>query len=153
MKNEMVRLGLGTVDGAYILSSEDRSAWNKTRPLMKGESVNYMISSPEGRLFASTLSDGIFISDDSKKWTRSSRGLTVNKVWSVEQDAHAADTVYAGTVKIVSLLPFVEFPRNVLINELSLCSTLLLDPVNMLARPKSTYDLFVTVPSLSIYVE
>ena len=97
MKNEMVRLGVGTVDGAYVLSSEDRSTWNKTRPLMKGESVNYMISSPEGRLFASTLSDGIFISDDSRKWTRSSRGLTVNKVWSIEQDAHAPDTVYAGT--------------------------------------------------------
>lgn len=97
MKNELVRLGVGTVDGAYILSSEDRSSWNKTRRLMKGESVNYMISSPAGRLFASTLSDGIFISDDSSKWTRSSRGLTVNKVWSVEQDAHADDTVYAGT--------------------------------------------------------
>jgi len=97
MKDDIVRLGVGTIDGAYILSSDDRSTWNKTRPLMKGESVNYMISSPEGRLFASTLSDGIFISDDSRKWTRSSRGLTVNKVWSVEQDAHAPDTVYAGT--------------------------------------------------------
>ena len=61
MKDDIVRLGVGTIDGAYILSSEDRSTWNKTRPLMKGESVNYMISSPEGRLFASTLSDGIFI--------------------------------------------------------------------------------------------
>ena len=67
MKNDIVRLGVGTIDGAYILSSDVRSSWNKTRRLMKGESVNYMISSPEGRLFASTLSDGIFISDDSRK--------------------------------------------------------------------------------------
>jgi photosystem II stability/assembly factor-like uncharacterized protein len=97
VKNGTVRIGIGTVDGAYILSSEDRSAWKKTHRMMKGESVNYMITSPAGRFLASTLSDGIFISDDSNKWVRSSKGLTVNKVWSVEQDAHADNTVYAGT--------------------------------------------------------
>jgi len=97
MKNDSTRIGISTVDGAYILTSEDRVSWNKSRPIMKGESVNYMAASPTGRLFASTLSDGMFLSDDGKKWKRSSRGLTVNKVWSVEQDSHDEDTVYAGT--------------------------------------------------------
>jgi len=97
MKDDSTRIGISTVDGAYILTSEDRVSWKMTQSILKGESVNFMAASPTGRLFASTLSDGMFLSDDGKNWKRSSRGLTVNKVWSVEQDAHDEETVYAGT--------------------------------------------------------
>jgi hypothetical protein len=94
-----VTVAVATDAGAYILSSdEERKKWNKEGPYLKGESVNYVAHSPDGLLFAATLTEGVFRSEDGgRSWRQSSRGLHVRKVWTIEVDPFNSDNVYAGT--------------------------------------------------------
>ena len=65
---------------------------------MSDQSVNSILSTTGGVLFAATLTDGIFRSDDGgKNWSQSNKGLIVRKVWSIEQDKHNVDNFLAGT--------------------------------------------------------
>lgn len=99
MNDNSVTVAVSTTDGSWLFTSDgDRRSWNKTGPVLQGESVNNIAADSNGRLYASTLTDGVFISDDKgKNWKRSSRGLHVKKVWNVEPDRHESGTVYAGT--------------------------------------------------------
>ncbi|MEM3671452.1 MAG: hypothetical protein QW767_06900 [Thermoprotei archaeon] len=71
--------------------------YEKRNSYLKGESVNNLYETRNGRLVASTLSDGVYVSDDGKKWRSSSRGLHVRKVWTVEEDRFVKSLLYAGT--------------------------------------------------------
>lgn len=99
MIGQGVRVAVSTTDGAHIFTSdESRKSWNDQGNILKGESVNNIASDSNGRYYAATLTDGVFISDDEgKTWNRSCNGLHVRKVWTVEPDRHEPGTVYAGT--------------------------------------------------------
>lgn len=99
MTDSAVTLAVSTTDGSYIFrADESRKEWKKHDPILKGESVNNIRSDSNGRYYASTLTDGVFVSDDhGESWKRSSRGLHVQKVWNVEPDRYHPGTVYAGT--------------------------------------------------------
>lgn len=99
MNERAVTVAVSTTDGAYLFTSdESRKSWQKKEKILEGESVNNITTDSAGRYYASTLTDGVFISDDrGKTWKRSCRGLHVRKVWTVEPDRHESGTVYAGT--------------------------------------------------------
>lgn len=99
MPREPVVIAVSTTKGAYLFSSdEERKSWKKSGPVLPGESVNNITSDSEGKYYASTLTEGVFSSDDlGATWKPSSRGLHVRKVWTVEPDHHEPDTIYAGT--------------------------------------------------------
>ena len=99
MQSNEIRLAVSTEKGAFILKSSNyRRKWSVSKGLMSDQSVNNIISTDDGKLFAATLTEGIFRSDDmGKNWGQSSRGLIVRKVWSIEQDKHNADNLLAGT--------------------------------------------------------
>ncbi|MEM0118328.1 MAG: hypothetical protein QXV32_07755 [Conexivisphaerales archaeon] len=87
-------LAVSTTDGCLILYGPD---YRKGRRHLKGESVNNLFMTKSGRFVASTLTDGVYVSDDGESWSPSSRGLNVRKVWTVEEDRHAKSLLYAGT--------------------------------------------------------
>ncbi len=99
MGKSPVKIAVSTTKGAYLLSSdENRKDWNSVGPFLAEESVNNVTSDRSGKLFASTLTEGVFSSSDSgKTWVPSSRGLLVKKVWTVEADKHEDGVLYAGT--------------------------------------------------------
>ena len=99
MESGEIRLAVSTEKGAFILKSSNyRSNWSISKGLMTDQSVNNIISTDKGTLFAATLTDGIFRSyDKGKNWNQSSKGLIVRKVWSIEQDKHNQDNLLAGT--------------------------------------------------------
>jgi photosystem II stability/assembly factor-like uncharacterized protein len=95
-----VAIGVGTTDGGYLLLSDtSRRSWKKRGPFLKGESVNRLTYSRKGkRLYAATLTDGVFVSRDfGRTWKPINRGLHVRKVWTVEVDPKAPSTLFAGT--------------------------------------------------------
>lgn len=99
MKDKSVVVSISTENGAYFLKSDEgRKKWTKSKRMLSGESVNNVTIDGDGRLFASTLTEGVFSSGDKgEKWKPSSRGLHVRKVWTVEADYHRDGVLYAGT--------------------------------------------------------
>lgn len=99
MQSNEIRLAVSTEKGAFILNSSNyRRKWSASKGLMTDQSVNNIISTGNGTLFAATLTDGIFRSNDKgRNWSQSNKGLIVRKVWSIEQDKHNADHLLAGT--------------------------------------------------------
>jgi len=97
MQNDF--LAVGTEEGAYLLSSNSRENWKSSGLVLRGESVNsFAFDYGHHRLYAATLGEGVFISDNlGKTWTPSSRGLHVRKVWAVEVDPKESSRIYAGT--------------------------------------------------------
>src|SRR5579884_3812152 len=87
-------LAVSTTDGCMVLNVEDM---NKVNYCLQGESVNNVLMSRSGKLFASTLTNGVFMSVDGKKWEQKSKGLHVKKVWTIEEDRHTKGVLYAGT--------------------------------------------------------
>jgi hypothetical protein len=84
-----VAVGVGTTNGGYLLlSDKSRKVWKKRGPFLKGESVNRLTYSHKGKkLYAATLTDGVFVSGDfGKTWKPINRGLHVRKVWTVAVD-------------------------------------------------------------------
>lgn len=95
-----VAVGIGTTNGGYLLlSDKSRRVWKKRGPFLKGESVNRLTYSHKGKkLYAATLTDGVFVSGDfGKTWKPINRGLHVRKVWTVAVDPKTPSTLYAGT--------------------------------------------------------
>jgi photosystem II stability/assembly factor-like uncharacterized protein len=99
MRNSTVVVSVSTENGAYFLKSdEERKRWSRGERLLPGESVNNVAIDGEGMLYASTLTEGVFLSGDKgKTWKPSNRGLHVRKVWTVEADRHQTGLLYAGT--------------------------------------------------------
>ncbi len=99
MTTEPVTIAVATENGGFLITSDaDRINWKIDKPFLKGESVNYAIHDGNGNFFASTLTEGVFASNDQgKTWKPSSRGLHVRKVWSLEGDRHESGVLYAGT--------------------------------------------------------
>ncbi|MEM0286840.1 MAG: hypothetical protein QXG05_01545 [Nitrososphaerota archaeon] len=87
-------LAVSTTNGFFILKGPDYKQGNR---YLKNESVNNVMMTSKGRFVASTLTDGVYTSDDGEKWKQSSRGLHVRKVWAVEEDRHEKFMLYAGT--------------------------------------------------------
>ncbi|MEM0075585.1 MAG: hypothetical protein QXV84_04470 [Conexivisphaerales archaeon] len=75
-------LAVSTTNGFFILKGPDYKQGNR---YLKNESVNNVMMTGKGRFVASTLTDGVYTSDDGEKWKQSSRGLHVRKVWAVEE--------------------------------------------------------------------
>ncbi|MDV3244718.1 MAG: hypothetical protein LYZ66_06060 [Nitrososphaerales archaeon] len=93
-------LAVGTSEGGYLLTSDStRRKWARRGPFLRKESVNSFAYRPDDEtLFAATLSEGVFMSDDfGRTWKPASRGLNVRKVWSVAIDPREPETLYAGT--------------------------------------------------------
>jgi len=89
-----------TESGAYLLTSDTGTKkWRRFGPMLKEESVNSMAYDPkQGRLFAATHTEGVFVSDDlGKKWRPANKGLHVRKVWTIELDSKKPSMLYAGT--------------------------------------------------------
>lgn len=99
MKENSVIVSVSTENGGYLLrSDENRKEWSKGRHFLSGESVNNVTTGGNRKLFASTLTEGVFSSEDlGKTWKTSSRGLHVRKVWTVEADSNQEGLLYAGT--------------------------------------------------------
>ncbi len=92
-------LAVGTEGGGFLLSSgPSRLDW-KSRPFLRGESVNSFAYDRSNKiLYAATLTEGVFASRDlGRTWKTKSRGLHVRKVWAVELDQREPSTLYAGT--------------------------------------------------------
>ncbi len=94
-----VILGIATKNGAYLIRSNDvREVWQISKPSLAGENVNKIMKDSDGRMYAATLSEGVFTSDDDgRTWNPSSRGLNVRKVWTLEADPHHKGVIFAGT--------------------------------------------------------
>jgi len=93
-------VSVGTENGGYLLTRDStRQAWRRTGPFLREESINSIsFDSRNGRFYASSLTEGVFVSKDSgRTWKPSSRGLNVRKVWTVEADPSRSSTLYAGT--------------------------------------------------------
>ena len=99
MAGKDVHIMVSTNKGSYLLSSgNERQKWAVRGPFLEGEDVNGITNDSKGRLYASTFTNGVFISDDlGRTWTSSNKGLHVRKVWTVEPDPFNPGTVYAGT--------------------------------------------------------
>ena len=99
MTNDNVALGIATKSGGFILSADqERKKWVVGRRFLPEEDLNKIAMDSAGKLFAATLTEGVFTSDNfGTEWKQSSRGLHVRKVWSVAPDPHEPETVYAGT--------------------------------------------------------
>jgi len=87
-------VAISTTDGCILLNGHD---FNRLAHCLKGESVNNVFMSRSGNFFASTLTNGVFMSIDGKKWVQKSKGLHVKKVWTIEEDRHRKGVLYAGT--------------------------------------------------------
>ncbi len=92
-------LGVATKNGAYLLRcDENRENWQIGKPSLTEENVNRIIRGSDGRMYAATLSEGVFVSDNNGiSWKPSSRGLNVRKVWTLESDPRHKGVIYAGT--------------------------------------------------------
>ena len=91
---------MGTEEGGYLFSSDEgRRSWRRAGPFLAGESVNSVRYSPDdGRLYAATLTEGVFASESlGRRWVPLNRGLNVRKVWTVEVDPRDSCRLYAGT--------------------------------------------------------
>ncbi|MEM0155882.1 MAG: hypothetical protein QW597_04695 [Thermoplasmataceae archaeon] len=99
MSRKDVMVVVSTQKGGVVLQSdEDRDQWYNGDRFLADEDVNKVITDSSGRMYAATLSEGVFTSEDSgKTWKPSSRGLNVRKVWSLAEDVHEKGVVYAGT--------------------------------------------------------
>ncbi len=99
-KGSRVLVGVGTQEGGYLLTSDSsRGAWKRTGPFLKGESVNSIsFDSKNHRLYAASLTEGVFLSKDlGKSWNPIGKGLHIKKVWTVEVNPSRPSTLYAGT--------------------------------------------------------
>jgi photosystem II stability/assembly factor-like uncharacterized protein len=95
-----VCVGIGTTNSGYLLISDiSRKNWKKFGPFLKSESVNNVLYNPKTKkLYAATLTNGVFISHNyGKTWKSINQGLHVKKVWTIEIDPRSASTLYAGT--------------------------------------------------------
>ncbi len=95
-----VAVAVATEKGGYLLSSDSaREAWKQTGPFLKNESVNSVTYNPgRERLYAATLTNGVFASGDlGRTWKPINDGLHVKKVWTVEVDPKNPSRLYAGT--------------------------------------------------------
>ncbi len=95
-----VVVAVGTTRGGFLLTSDSsRKTWRRSSPFLKGESVNNFAYSPEeGRLYAATLTEGVFASKNlGKTWTPINKGLHVRKAWTVAVDSKDPAILYAGT--------------------------------------------------------
>ena len=92
-------VAVATKEGAYLLTSDGgRAQWIVGKRFLTDEDVNRIILDGDGKMFAATLTEGVFASDDlGKTWKPSSRGLNVRKVWTIEADPHEKGVLYAGT--------------------------------------------------------
>lgn len=93
-------VAVGTESGGYLLySDEERRSWRRAGPFLGGESVNNIrYCQDDGRLYAATLTEGVFVSGDmGRHWEPLNRGLHVRKVWTVEVDPGDSSKLYAGT--------------------------------------------------------
>ena len=93
-------VAVGTTRGGFLLTSNSsRKTWRKSAPFLKGESVNNFAYSPEdARLYAATLTEGMFVSKNlGKTWTPINKGLNVRKAWTVTVDPRDPSVLYAGT--------------------------------------------------------
>lgn len=99
MKNKTLTIGIATKDGGYLLRhDESREKWETGKAFLPGENINRIIADSDGHMYAATLSEGVFASEDQgETWKPSSRGLHVRKVWTLENDPHNKGTLYAGT--------------------------------------------------------
>lgn len=99
MTDNSLMLGVATKNGAYLIKPDsERGNWDVSEPFLANENVNRIIADSNGRMYAATLTEGVFASDDrGKTWKPSSRGLHVRKVWSLESDPHHKGVIYAGT--------------------------------------------------------
>ena len=69
---------MGTEEGGYLFSSDEgRRSWRRAGPFLAGESVNSVRYSPDdGRLYAATLTEGVFASESlGRRWVPLNRGL------------------------------------------------------------------------------
>ncbi|MDA4128398.1 MAG: hypothetical protein OK422_02915 [Thaumarchaeota archaeon] len=95
-----VFVAVGTTDGGFLLSStSSRKSWTKSSSFLRGESVNnFAYSTEDDRIYAATLTEGVFVSKDlGKTWKSVSRGLNVRKTWTVAVDPKDPNVLYAGT--------------------------------------------------------
>ncbi len=95
-----VVVAVGTTRGGFLLSSNSsRKTWRRSSPFLKGESVNNFAYSPtDGKLYAATLTEGMFVSKNlGKTWTPINNGLHVRKAWTVAVDPKDPSILYAGT--------------------------------------------------------
>lgn len=99
MEKSSARIAVATKNGLYFISSyAGRRKWETDGPFLEKEDVNKVIMNDRGKMYAATLTEGVFSSGDSgRTWEPSSRGLNVRKVWTLEIDPFDADTIYAGT--------------------------------------------------------
>lgn len=99
MKDHGFVVAVATRDGAYLLKQESEDGkWNRDQKFLSGENVNRIVGDGNGRLYAATLSEGVFVSvDGGAAWKPASKGLHVRKVWTVEPDPHHDGVLYAGT--------------------------------------------------------
>ncbi len=99
MNGNTVIVSVSTVNGAYFFKSdEDRKKWSKSKPFLVGESVNNVSMDGRDNFYASTLTEGVYLSKDKgRSWKQSNRGLHVRKVWTVEADKYEEGLLYAGT--------------------------------------------------------
>jgi photosystem II stability/assembly factor-like uncharacterized protein len=99
MSGKDVGVVVSTQKGAVILrSDENRDLWDAGDRFLPEEDVNKVIIDSNHKMYAATLSEGVFTSDDSgRTWKQSSRGLNVRKVWSLAEDAHESGVIFAGT--------------------------------------------------------
>lgn len=93
-------VAVGTTQGGFLLTANpSRTKWRKSPVFLKDDSVNNFAYSPEhGRLYAATLTEGVFVSRDmGKNWRPINKGLHIRKTWTVAVDPRDPAKLYAGT--------------------------------------------------------
>ena len=73
-------LGIATKSCGFILSADqERRNWVVGRRFLPEEDLNQIAMDSAGKLFAATLTEGVFTSDNfGTEWKQSSRGLLIN---------------------------------------------------------------------------
>jgi len=98
MASNKVTVAVATKAGGILLTSDNkRSMWHKSKKFLESEDLNKIIVDSNGRLFAATLTEGVFRKDPGEIWKPYSRGLNVRKVWSIATDPENDSVIYAGT--------------------------------------------------------
>lgn len=99
LNNRGTYVVVGTDKGGYIFASEDRKNWKPYRPILENQSVNsFTYNSEDGRLYAATHTDGVYVSEDlGRNWRPINHGLHVRKVWTIAVNPSDQAKLYVGT--------------------------------------------------------